>query len=424
MNRASAINSKQRRDRRGAVVGLLMMTLVFLTGFMALSLNVIRLQNVQSQMQTACRAAALAGAAELLDEGCLNGLPGQTDDVLAAREAARLFASRNTLDGKPIVLDRNLINKPDGDVVVGWMEPAGPVGQFLQISATEPFEANTVRVTMHLGRNVADRLTLWLGGMIGVKSFDIGARAQATIDRRICGFRPRPGVRVPLIPLVAEYSGWIAEATKSAEAGVNDEFIVDPTTGAVTSGSDGIAEMKLVCGSPTTSTTEAQTTQASETPTDDQNNQTAAASTVSSTTIACAPLWLSTTTNSPNFWQLCCREGLSIDDLRDYGNELVLYNGGRTVFTEPTISQDLAYALMDIVGQSRAWALGESGSESGTWNVVGFAAARIVAVRAVENSQNNEWEIIVQPATLVCSQAVASPLMNPNPWVAKLELTQ
>src|SRR5262245_29928546 len=134
MNRASADNSKRRRDRRGAVVGLLLMALVFLTGFLTLTLNIVRLQNVQSQMQAACRSAALAGAQELLDEGRLSGTPDQVDDTLAAREAARLFASFNTVDGKPIRLDQNLLNKPNGDIVIGWMEPAGPVGQVLELS--------------------------------------------------------------------------------------------------------------------------------------------------------------------------------------------------------------------------------------------------------------------------------------------------
>jgi hypothetical protein len=237
-------------------------------------------------------------------------------------------------------------------------------------------------------------------------------------------------VRVPLIPLVADYAGWMAAATQPASQGANDQFCYDPTTGAVTSGSDGVAEMKLICGSgsPTAVTGSQDQPDQTTDPNGDANNDPnsdASATSATSTSIRCAPLWLSQPTNGSIDWQLRCRGGLSIDDLRDYGNELVLYNGQRTVFTEQTPSNDLIYALMDVVGQSRAWALGEGGSTSGgEWNVVGFAAARIVAVRAVENSQSDAWEIIVQPATLVCSQAVASPVMNPNPWIAKLELTQ
>lgn len=437
MNRTSAVNPKQRGDRQGAVVGLLLIGLVFLTGFFALCLNVVRLQNVQSQLQTACRSAALAGAAELLDEGVLYGRQDAAEAGLMAREAARFFASRNTVDGHPIQLDRNVANDPEGDVVVGWVDPTGPVGQVVQTTSATELEPNTVRVTMHIGKNVADEMTLWLGAMVGVKSFDVGARAKATIDRRVSGFRPRPGVRVPLAPFVAEYETWIAEAQKAANDDGNDEYSVDPKTGAVVAGSDGIAEMKLICGPPLAKKTEVKTPEATEVVAAAETVATAEApeteqpddattTVTSSATIACAPLvLLNPEGGSPFPDAVRCREGLSADDLGLYGRELVLEAGMRTVFVDESMSNDLVYAMMDIVGQPRAWALGERDSESSDeWTVVGFAAARVVAVRAVEDSENNEWEIIIQPTTLVCSQAVASPDMNPNPWLAKLELTQ
>jgi hypothetical protein len=90
--------------------------------------------------------------------------------------------------------------------------------------------------------------------------------------------------------------------------------------------------------------------------------------------------------------------------------------------------QDLIYGLQAIVGTSRAWALAEAGADDTSCAIVGFAAARIVAVRqAFDGSlttQSENWEIIVQPTTLVSSQAVTTADMSPNPWIGKLELTQ
>lgn len=397
MNRKRAVNPMQRRDRRGAVVGLLLMGLIFLTGFAALAVNVAKLQLVQSQLRTACRAAALAGAAELIDEGGLYGAPTQADDVWSAREAARLYAARNAVDGRPLKLDANLKNDPQGDLVVGWIDPTGPVGRHLQIpTGPGPHEVNTLRVTARMGRNVADRVTLWFGGLVGVSSFDIAAQAQASVDRRVVGFKPEPGVNVPLMPLVADAAAWHDAVKQPADAEVNDLYFVHPLTGVVTPGADGIPEMTLVCGNTT-----------------------------ATTGVPCAPLALSNAQDPADAWTVRCRQGLSADDLADYGGELVLRKGACPVSIERNLPPDLQYGLLDVLGRPRAWALGEPNAQSaGTINVTGFGAGRVVAARPIENSDNNAWEIVVQPTTLACSQAVALPGAAPNPWIAKLELTQ
>lgn len=397
MKRRPSVNPKQSHDRRGAVVGLLLMALVFLTGFAALAVNVTKLQLVQAQLRTACRAAALAGAAELVDEGGLYGAPTQVDDIWSAREAARLFAARNSVDGHPLRLDANLKNDPQGDLVVGWIDPAGPVGQLLQIPAgSGPHEVNTLRVTARMGRNVADRVTLWFGGLVGVTSFDIAAQAQASIDRRVAGFKPEPGIRVPLMPLIADYAAWNEAARQPADPEVNDKYFVNPFTGVVTPGSDGIAELTLVCGNTT-----------------------------ATSGVPCAPLALAGSTEASEAWTVRCRLGLSADDLAPYGGELVVRGGACPVSLERNLPPDVQYGLTDVLGQTRAWALGEpNGQSAGVVNVTGFAAARVVAARPIDEMENNAWEIVVQPTTLTCGQAVALPDAAPNPWIAKLELTQ
>lgn len=63
---------------------------VFLSGFIALGLNTARLLCVRAELNAACEAAALAGAAELMGEDEILGKPENRDDILMAREAARL----------------------------------------------------------------------------------------------------------------------------------------------------------------------------------------------------------------------------------------------------------------------------------------------------------------------------------------------
>lgn len=65
---------------------------------------------------------------------------------------------------------------------------------------------------------------------------------QATLDQRVVGFRPERGVKVPVVPLIAEYEAWLDQSLATAAAGINDNFGFDPLTGQVTTGPDGIPE--------------------------------------------------------------------------------------------------------------------------------------------------------------------------------------
>ena len=74
---------------------------------------------------------------------------------------------------------------------------------------------------------------------------------------------------------------------------------------------------------------------------------------------ACSVLNLFNELELSYVWSVRCREGLSQGDLLAYGGELVIRNGVRPVLVESAMPDDLPYGLMDIVGQVRAWPLGE-----------------------------------------------------------------
>jgi hypothetical protein len=402
MNRQRT-NAKTRRtsshDRRGVVVGLLLVMIIFVTGFMAVGVNAIRLRQVQTQLRNVCRSAALAGAAELLDEGVLNKNPNLSDDVMAARLATCSFAQVNPVDGGFIRLNPNEKNLPLGDVVIGYVDPAGPVGQPIELD--ERFGVNTVRVTARMSRNASNRVSLWFGNFIGLTTVDVGVSVQASIDQRVIGFRPEPGVKAPVIPMIGEYESWWKQATAAATA-LNDQYAVDPQSGAVTMGSDGIPEITLVLGSSQATDAEA-----------------------GATTGRCAPLMLPRDAQAGDAWAVRTREGLSLGDLREYGGMLVIQNGATQVGIEAFVPQELPYALIDSIGMVRAWPLGEpSSTNAASWNLIGFGAGRIVAVKRRDGGGMPTWNLIIQPATLVSSQAVADAAAVSNPWIAKLELTQ
>lgn len=444
-NPSSAARRTRRtaKSRRGFASGLVLMMLVFLAGFVALGLNVSRLAQVQAQLRSVCQAAALAGAAELIDEGFCGGVADQRDDVLMAREAARRTAERNFVDGRMVVLNPNVDNAPLGDIVVGSIEPLKAAGQPMAL----PFDVkhaqglNTVRVTARMKMNTYNKVTLFCGALLGVLSTDAAASAQATLDRRVAGFRPEPGVKVPCVPLAAEYESWMKQATAKCRPGVNDRYTVNYTTGEVTLGSDGVPEITL---STAARNNDAPSEDSAATENSDPTNDNAA-NTDSETKPAddasadvsasnpppawCRPLALPSDEIKPDVWLSRCREGLGKHDLAMFGGQLIVLPQGSTpaqVLAAPP--QDLIFGLQAIVGVSRAWALAEAGADDTSCAIVGFAAGRIVAVRRADDgsqaAQSASWEIIVQPTTLVSSQAVTTAAMSPNPWIGKLELTQ
>jgi hypothetical protein len=394
-----------RSNRRaGMTVGILLLGLVFLSGFLALGVNAARLSQAQSQLRSSCQAAALAGAWELMDEGVLVGYPDQRDDVLTAREAARIYGRYNGVDGRPIVLDPNPSNDPRGDVVVCTVDPLGPAGQPPVLPALETEPVNTVRVTARMQRNSFDRVSLWFGKLAGMASADVAAAAQATLDRRVAGFKPEPGVNVPVVPMVADYDDWIR--LTSAGEGVTDQYAINYQTGEVVAGGDGIPEITLEFN-PVPSEVEAAAT---ENPAE-------------MTTGRVAALMLDDDGSNPWIWSTRTRDGLSQSDLAAYGGEMVVRNGVLPMPVFAVVPPELPWTLMEIIGANRAWPLGLP-SATGTQNIVAFAAGRIVAVRLKQSSETPTWEVVVQPSTIVSSQAVTLPTMNANPWIGKLELTQ
>jgi hypothetical protein len=384
---------------------VLLLGLVFLSGFLALGVNAARLSQTRSQLRATCQAAALAGAQELLDEGVLYGNPDLRDDVLTAREAARVYGRVNPVNGRPIVLDPNKSNDPRGDVVVCTVDPLGPVGRPPALPMTDTESVNTVRVTARLERNSFDRVSIWFGNLAGIGKVDVAASAQASLDRRVAGFRPEPGVNVPVVPAVADYDDWIRLTTAGNGAGSSDQFAVNYQTGEVVAGSDGIPEITLAF-SPAPS--EASLTENPEDP----------------TTGRAAAMMLDDDGSNPWIWSTRTRDGLSRSDLASFGGQIVIHTGGTPMPVFAVVPPELPWTLMDILGANRAWPLGVPAEGTPAFDIVGFAAGRIVAVRLNETSSTPTWEVVVQPSTMVSSQAVTLPTMTPNPWIGKLELTQ
>ena len=229
--------------RRGAMAILLLVGLVVFLGLGAVALNLTWLTSHKVELRRACEAAALAGAAQLLDPSA-GTASSATDAATAARvltatgQAGTFFAANS-----PAILQTTGV---DPDVVAGWCEdPTSPHALFLPWTGTGPVNSLFVRGVRR--RSNGQAVVLWFGHLFGVGSAEPGAAAMATMDQRIYGFRPLDLVPVPMVPLLVPATSQWPSGGAGTAGSLPDNYSVAPRTGAVGAGADGVAEITLLC---------------------------------------------------------------------------------------------------------------------------------------------------------------------------------
>ncbi len=149
------------RERRGAMVILILITLVIFIGAAAFSINVAYMQLTRTELRTSTDASARAAVATLAQEGT-------TEEAAAvARQAARL----NRVAGDPLLLD-------DEDIVFGSSQQ-GHDDVFNFVEGGLP--SNSARVT---GRRTSDSLS----GTVGLpfsRTFDTSNFAPRSVARAV-----------------------------------------------------------------------------------------------------------------------------------------------------------------------------------------------------------------------------------------------
>ncbi|HEY8505688.1 MAG TPA: pilus assembly protein TadG-related protein [Gemmataceae bacterium] len=226
-------------------VGLLMVPLMAMVVF-AVDLGYIKA--VQVEVQNAADAAALAGAAELMNRDWLRGMsPYDADDdgnedtfFDPVRGAAQAFGAANRAGGAPMTLDRNDSNSPGGDIVIGRIDrPSDPTCPM--VFDKYPYNSVRVRARRTEARNGA--LDLFFAPVLGVGEIGLQAFSTATLEDAIGGFRiTETGPQTSrLLPFALEISYWNDVIAGNGP----DLYGYDPETGEVTLAGDGIKEARL-----------------------------------------------------------------------------------------------------------------------------------------------------------------------------------
>jgi len=413
------------------------LVLVFALGtvlaLVGLALNSASVSNHRVQLQAACEAAALAGAAELMDPGHLyvntesNGsisgdpasdLPSIDRCVDRARQRAIRFAAQNGVAGKPLLLAANGTNDPHGDLVVGWVEdPTSLDSEFMPWTGTGP--VNSLRVQAARSHLRGNPLARWFGRILGASDTDVVASARATVDQRVYGFRPVGHVRAPLVPIMlsfVEASVRTPHGSTSTVPGSADRYTVDPLSGDVRPGPDGIAEIALRIGL----VEESSAGSAADLAADPTANPAVQAGNA---------FLLSLDGRGPDYALLQEQivQGLTAEHLEALGGELALDRDGRLrlfgidLWNAAQLNK-VGQMLLDVRGQKRIWPTGTRSadrSDNSGCEIEGFMAGSVVDGYLETDTC---LTIVVQPCLLQTCTALVGTGKDRNPWIGKLVL--
>jgi hypothetical protein len=384
-------------ERRGVVAALLLMTLVVLIGVGALALNWTWLTSHKVQLQRACEAAVLAGAAQLLDPtaGVTPPTPNVAAEarVAAAKEQARAFFTPNS----NTILQTTGLNP---DIVAGWCEnPTQPNAAVTPWTGTG--SVNTLSVRGVRRRSNGQGVTMWFGNFFGVSSAEPAASATASMDQRIYGFRPLEYVPVPMVPLMVPSNVQWPSGAVGTTSGMSDNYTVAPRTGAVSTGPDQVAEVTFYAPLTGGTTPPGQT----------------------------AATWLRfpDLANNYDVLALQVRDGIEDVDLQGIGGEIALGIDGTysiPAAAAPNVAQadQLVSTLLAIRGQKRIWPVGSlvAGDNQSTCRITGFVAGCVVNCTRNDSSLT----IVVQGCTLQTCTGLLRTGMARNPWIGKVVLNQ
>jgi Flp pilus assembly protein TadG len=227
-----------KNSQNGSVLILVAVSITVFCMMLAFAMDYGLMVASVSELQSAADSAALASAAQLLDEDIITGAADQTDDIVMARDYAESFAGQNVAANRLLLLERNDANATSGGVVVGYIENPLDLSSSFETASIPTY--NSVKVRTVLTQQLNGPLALFMGGVSGISELEMEAVATATLEDRISGFSPSANENLMMLPFAAFAGDWTDMIENGGGA---DNFrVVD---GVVSSGSDGIPEITL-----------------------------------------------------------------------------------------------------------------------------------------------------------------------------------
>jgi hypothetical protein len=217
-------------NRRGAIAVLAVVFLIILLSFAAFAVDLGILTVARTELQRTADAAALAGGGALMSENRLKGEDYAAAVVAQARETVADYCQKNPAFNAVPTINTNADSQ---DLKIGRFYYPHNID-----SAVSPSEANAILVRVH-----RTGIPLFFGRIFGASDTQCSAEAIATFRDGIVGFRaPRDGETNSLMPFAVKLEYWNAVVARLAGT---DNYRVNPKTGAVSLGADGIKELVM-----------------------------------------------------------------------------------------------------------------------------------------------------------------------------------
>ena len=233
----TSISGLNRPRRRGAVAVLVMVLLPVLVGFAALVIDVGVLYNARADLQNAADAAALAGASALAGDEMMHvRMYGNTSDQMSGivSLSVQRAATVSVLNPSWATTETVMGN---ADVTMGWLDLTSATASIVPGAAPSTYNAvQTVARRTADGANGA--VELLFARIFGKSTSEVQATATAAFDDRVAGYDMTivPGA----LPITVRETVFEADF----ETG-GDRFAYDADFDSVSSGSDGLREIRL-----------------------------------------------------------------------------------------------------------------------------------------------------------------------------------
>ncbi len=365
--------------RRGVSFAMVMISLVVLLETAALTIDVGMMYRARNEAQASADSAAMAAAWRLMDQDRLKGSSHVTSVMDATRQSAAFFAAQNQIINEPPLLDSNGGNAAEGDIVLGRLDKPDDAGEPLSFANAAGY--NAVQVFLHRDEQRNGPVDLFFAWISGHQTADISASATAAFYDGVIGWKVNDKTgNAGLLPLALRKSAWDSLMAGTLTTGDNNSY--DPSTGAVSSGADGILELNLYPGSG-----------AGQLPPGNFGTVDIGAPGNSTADIERQILY-----------------GVNESDLAYFGGELKLGDDGTLLLTGDTgLSGAVKDELTSIIGQPRAIPIFETVSGPGNnsiFVVVGFVGIRILDVKLTGSMSSKK--VIIQPAYLVDDSVIVS----------------
>jgi len=231
---ANAVNQNRRR---GVAAVLVLVLLPVLVGFAALVIDVGVLYNTRADLQNAADVAALAGASALAGDEMMHvRMYGNTSDQMSSivNLSVQRAASVSMLNPSWATTETVMGN---ADVTMGWLDLTSATTSILPGAAPSTYNAvQTVALRTADGANGA--VELLFARIFGKSTSELQATATAAFDDRVAGYD------MTIVPGAMPIT--VSETVFEADfATGGDKFAYDADFDSVSSGSDGLREIKL-----------------------------------------------------------------------------------------------------------------------------------------------------------------------------------